>query len=126
MELLDIPNEILSEIIELLEYDWHLTAFGVANRRLHGLVNTYLYHEKLPGCSKDVLEWIVKKENEDAFAQCLKANILAYVDRPITSIVLREAIFFGRDRILERLIVNGITFIDYEEDNSRQTASYRY
>ncbi|KAJ5883411.1 ankyrin [Penicillium subrubescens] len=102
MGLLKLPYELLFEIIEHLEYGWDLTAFGVVNRRLHGLVNTYIYHEKLPGCNNDVLEWIVEKGNEDVLAQCLKANILTYVDRPIASGTLQKAIILGRDRIFQR------------------------
>ncbi|OKP09936.1 hypothetical protein PENSUB_4648 [Penicillium subrubescens] len=107
MGLLKLPYELLFEIIEHLEYGWDLTAFGVVNRRLHGLVNTYIYHEKLPGCNNDVLEWIVEKGNEDVLAQCLKANILTYVDRPIASGTLQKAIILGRDRIFQRVIENG-------------------
>jgi hypothetical protein len=96
-----------------------LTAFGLVNRRHHGLVNTHLYHEKLPRCSKDVLDWFVDENNEDALAQCLKANILKYVDQPITSKILQRAIVLGLDRILECLIENGITSI-VNEYKSRQ------
>jgi hypothetical protein len=38
MGLLNLPSELLFEIIEHLEYGWDLTAFGVVNRRLHGLI----------------------------------------------------------------------------------------
>jgi ankyrin repeat protein len=125
MGLLKLPYELLFEIIEHLEYGWDLTAFGVVNRRLHGLVNTYIYHEKLPGCNNDVLEWIVEKGNEDVLAQCLKANILTYVDRPIASGTLQKAIILGRDRIFQRVIENGATSIVNDKYKSRWQRSRR-
>lgn len=126
MELLDLPNELLFEIIQLLEYGWDLTAFGVTNGRLHSLVSTYLYQQTLPNCSNAVLEWIVEKGNEDAFAQCLKANILAYVDKRTTSMLLRKAISLGHDRILELLIKNGITSFHDEEETGPRADLRRY
>lgn len=93
MGLLDLPNELLWEIIQLFKYGWDLTAFGIVNRRLHGIVNTYLYQKILPNCSRAVLEWIVEKGNDNALAQCLKADILVRVNRPVTTRALRGAIF---------------------------------
>ncbi|KAJ5359228.1 ankyrin [Penicillium cataractarum] len=126
MELLDLPNELLFEIIQLLEYGWDLTAFGVTNRHLHGLVSTYLYQQTLPNCSDAVLQWIVEKGNEDAFAQCLKANILAYVDKRTTSMLPRKAISLGQDRILELLIKNGISSFHDEGGTGPRADLRRY
>ncbi|KAJ5604534.1 ankyrin [Penicillium lagena] len=124
--LLDLPNELLLEITQLLEYGWDLTAFGVANRRLYGIVDACLYQQTLPTCSNAVLRWIAEKGNEDAFVKCLKADILAYVDKPIITAALRTAIYFGRDRIVEHLIKNGITSIHDEEETDRFAAGRHY
>jgi ankyrin repeat protein len=121
MGILDLPNELLFEIIHFLEYGWDLTAFGVANRQLHAFVNTYLYQKVLPDCSNAVLEWIVDKGNEDAFAQCLEAGILASVDKPTATKVLRKAIFLGHDQVLGHLIESGITSIHNEQETGRLT-----
>ncbi|CAL5870892.1 uncharacterized protein PFLUO_LOCUS5133 [Penicillium psychrofluorescens] len=124
--LLDLPLELLLEITQLLEYGWDLTAFGVANRRLSEIVNTYLYQQILPKCSNAVLQWIVERGNDDAFARCLKADILAYVDRPITRTALQRAICYGHDQIVERFIKNGVTSFHDEEETGRLAALRQY
>ncbi|KAJ5832422.1 ankyrin [Penicillium riverlandense] len=123
--LLDLPNELLFEITQFLEYGWDLTAFGVANRRLSEIVNTYLYQQNLPNCSNAVLRWIAENGNDDAFARCLKADILAYVDKPITMVALRNAICHGHVKIVEHLIKNGITSIHKEEKTNRRAVLRR-
>ena len=108
MGLLDLPNEILTAITEALEYGWDLNAFCLVNRRIHEIVNIYLYQHKLPTCAKEALLWNLKYNNEDAVAKCLDAEPQAYTDKGFIQTALWEAIHAGQHRTIQRLVEIGI------------------
>ncbi|KAJ5160512.1 ankyrin [Penicillium canariense] len=116
MGLLDLPNELLLDIPQYLEYGWDLTAFGLVNRRLHNIINTYLYRTFLPVRSDEALYWAVENANESALACLLEAGVLENVHEYTAHEVLRSAISNGHDQILERLIGKGVTSIHPEEE----------
>ncbi|KAJ5109470.1 ankyrin [Penicillium angulare] len=111
MALIDLPNELLIQIVEYLEYGWDLNAVGLVNRRFHNIANSQLYERKLPPCSENVLKWAFLNGKAHSVTKCLEADALNHIEGDLDEyfdILLLEAADTGKDQALELLLRNSI------------------
>ncbi|PVH92129.1 hypothetical protein DM02DRAFT_469415, partial [Periconia macrospinosa] len=68
MPLLRLPDELLWCISENLNLERDINAFAQANRRLYGLLNTYLYRYNIRYSESSALLWAAQ-HGQEATAQ---------------------------------------------------------
>ena len=64
MSLLRLANELLLCILKHLELEGDINAFSQTNRRLHNLLNTYLYRHNVQRLGGSGLRWAARYEEE--------------------------------------------------------------
>src|SRR5690242_15610055 len=73
MSLLDLANELLQCISENLESEREINAFAQANRRLYGLLNSYVYRYNVQCSASSALVWTAQ-HGQEATARRLLAE----------------------------------------------------
>lgn len=64
MPLLDLANEVLLFVVQGLESVRDINAFSQSNRRLHVLLNRYLYRFDIEQFSAEGLLWAITRGND--------------------------------------------------------------
>ncbi|KAL3471203.1 ankyrin repeat-containing domain protein [Aspergillus californicus] len=100
---MDLPPEIVLEIVQFLDYKSEINAFSRVSRCLHELLNPILYRTDARDRQSYALEWAALEGSESAALKALAAGT-----KPTTEI-LGFAASRGQDRLVELLCRQGVS-----------------
>lgn len=104
MSLLRLPNELLLYLAPFLEYCWNINSFGQVNRRLHTLLNSYLYQHNLSLFGGSVLEWAAAHGRLSVIQKCFDLGVQAALYKNALEKAMRLAAEKGHDTIVKLLL----------------------
>jgi ankyrin repeat protein len=118
MQLLHLPNELLSRSSEYLELESDINAFAQANSRLYCLLNSYLYRRNVQQSESSALIWAAQNGQRETALKLFKEHI---DDRTLINccvIPLCRAAEEGQEEIVRLLLDKGADInAECEEDD---------
>jgi ankyrin repeat protein len=71
MPLLDLPNELLTQISKSIPHEADINAFAQTNRLLYTITNSHLYHHNAQHSASSTLLWAAAEGRENTVRLCL-------------------------------------------------------
>ena len=126
MPLRDLGNELLLCISESLELERDINAFSQSNRRLHDLLNTYLYRHNIQQLGSSGLLWVAEHGREAAARKFMEEGANIGARGGVYGTALRAASIKGHEAIVALLLENGADVNARDGYNSRYNGNALY
>lgn len=107
MPLLDLGNELILNIADNLDSEGAINAFSQSNRRLHALLNLFLYRHNIRHSSSSGLRWAARCSQAGTAGVFLVEGADANICGVDDAAVLQTAVYEGNEAIVTLLLENG-------------------
>ncbi|KAL5592674.1 hypothetical protein FOBRF1_013700 [Fusarium oxysporum] len=107
MSLLHLPDELLCYIAENLESERNISVFLRANRKLHSVLNSYLYRYNVEQSGSSALLWVAKHGRLTEAEKLLREGANIQVTNDVFSIALVLSAEEGHKEMVKLLLDNG-------------------